>query len=366
MKLQTPTFLINEGICRNNIRKMAQKAKDSEVIFRPHFKTHQSAHIGKWFKEEGVSSITVSSVTMADYFARHGWKDIFIAFPFNIHEMDAVNHWASQIKLHLAVESERITRFLEDQVQFPVGIYIKIDAGYHRTGLQPQNKEEIERIINLCQTSSRLYLKGVAAHFGNTYQAKGKEEVNQIYREAVLQLLHIKQEYLQQIPDFIISIGDTPSCSLVEDLSGSDEIRPGNFVFYDLMQMNIGSCRFDEIAAVVACPVVAKHPGRNELVVYGGAVHLSKDYLTDQYGNNIYGQVCKLTDKGWKQPLKACFVSRLSQEHGIIYCSGPVFDKIQPGDFVGIIPVHSCLAANLYPIFQTTTNKQVRNIHTIQ
>ena len=32
---------------------------------------------------------------------------------------------------------------------------------------------------------------------------------------------------------------------------------------------------------VIACPVVALHPERKEVIIYGGAVHLSKDNYTD-------------------------------------------------------------------------------------
>ena len=49
---------------------MARKAKDNGLIFRPHFKTHQSIEIGEWFRESGVNKITVSSLTMANYFGR--------------------------------------------------------------------------------------------------------------------------------------------------------------------------------------------------------------------------------------------------------------------------------------------------------
>src|SRR5512140_22273 len=84
--IKKPELLLDESKCRRNIRTMADKARSSKVIFRPHFKTHQSLEIGNWFREEGVNSITVSSVTMANHFARAGWKDITIAFPVNLRE----------------------------------------------------------------------------------------------------------------------------------------------------------------------------------------------------------------------------------------------------------------------------------------
>ncbi|MDQ1351629.1 MAG: hypothetical protein QG657_1934, partial [Acidobacteriota bacterium] len=68
-----------EKALKNIIRIKEKIARSPGVRFRPHFKTHQSAQIGQWFREMGVSAITVSSVDMALYFAQHGWTDITIA-----------------------------------------------------------------------------------------------------------------------------------------------------------------------------------------------------------------------------------------------------------------------------------------------
>ena len=108
---------------------------------------------------------------------------------------------------------------------------------------------------------------------------KAKQKFLQLWNDARIKLNNLKQKYLSQFPDLITSYGDTPSCSLADNFEGFDEIRPGNFVYYDVMQYHIGSCSLDEIAVAVACPVVAIHPERNEVVIYGGAVHFSKEFI---------------------------------------------------------------------------------------
>jgi D-serine deaminase-like pyridoxal phosphate-dependent protein len=64
MKIKEPVLILNKERCQTNIEKMALKAKSSNIVFRPHFKTHQSAEIGEWFRKFGISCITVSSVKM--------------------------------------------------------------------------------------------------------------------------------------------------------------------------------------------------------------------------------------------------------------------------------------------------------------
>ena len=83
IQVTEPTMVLNEEVCKSNIARMAAKAKAANVVFRPHFKTHQSREIGEWFRASGVDKITVSSLNMAMKFAEWGWNDITVAFPVN-------------------------------------------------------------------------------------------------------------------------------------------------------------------------------------------------------------------------------------------------------------------------------------------
>ena len=60
-EISKPTLLLDENKCRQNIERMAAKASHHGLSFRPHFKTHQSAGIGNWIRDQGVEKITVSS-----------------------------------------------------------------------------------------------------------------------------------------------------------------------------------------------------------------------------------------------------------------------------------------------------------------
>jgi len=341
-----PTLVIDAAKAFANIKRMQQKARRANAVFRPHFKTHQSVETAKLFRKSGVDKITVSSVEMARFFARSGWNDITIAFPVNLRETDAINHLASSVNLNLLAESVYSLRFLEEKLSHKAGLFIKTDVGYHRTGLTPENKE-IDKMTRFLERSKKLVFKGFLTHAGHTYHAKGKGEILSILKNARTRLNELKQRYIKQFPGLIVSYGDTPSCSMADNCSGFDEIRPGNFVYYDVMQYHIGSCRLEDIAVVVASPVVAKHPEREELVIYGGAVHLSKEHIEADNGFKLYGYVVPFGNKGRGEPIAGAYVSSLSQEHGIVKIPAPFFNKINIGDLIGVLPVHSCLTANL-------------------
>jgi len=359
LRIRKPTLILNRDICARNISTMILKAQKHCIRLRPHFKTHQSATIGEWFRAEGVGSITVSSVTMAGYFAAHGWEDITLAFPVNLNEADRINRLAGKIRLNLTLESPDAAASLARQVTHPVGVYIKIDTGYHRTGLSPEETGTIDLIIDRLR-DSRHRFGGFLTHAGHTYHANGREEIIRIHESSRQAMMRLGNRYRESIPGIELSVGDTPSCSLAEDFTGLDEIRPGNFVFYDLMQYRLGSCREENIALALACPVVAKHPARQELVVYGGANHLSKESLHDGSGGLTYGGVVIPGNGGWSKLLPDTSVVSLSQEHGIIRMGDPgSFANIATGDIIGIIPVHACLTANLMRRYLTLDGKTI-------
>jgi D-serine deaminase-like pyridoxal phosphate-dependent protein len=361
LSIKKPTLVLSSEICSRNIQKMAAKARESQVIFRPHFKTHQAAVIGEWFREEGVKAITVSSVSMALYFAGHGWKDITIAFPVNILEIDEINKLAGSIKLKLLLESSDTALFLSEKLTSECGFFIKIDTGYHRTGIEVSNIPLIDNVLRNANPSL-LHFKGFLTHSGNTYHAKDIDEIADIQRHSAENLLRLKKHYKTEYPELIISVGDTPSCSQLKPLAGIDEIRPGNFVFFDVMQFALGSCTLHEIAVGLVCPVVAIHPNRQEAVIYGGAIHLSKEQtLLPPDPQPVFGLAFGWDGTNWDTSRLLGKVRSLSQEHGIISLSQEGCN-LKPGNLVTILPVHSCLAANLMRRYLTLDGEVIETM----
>jgi D-serine deaminase-like pyridoxal phosphate-dependent protein len=346
MNIKIPTLIIDRKKVYRNIRNMQSKLLETNTILRPHFKTHQLIEIGHIFKQQGINMITVSSVSMAMKFANNGWNNITIAFPVNILEIEEINNLAGSITLNLLVESVESLTFLTKELKNFVGIFVKIDSGYNRTGLISEDPQ-IDAIVNQVSKNSLLKFEGFLTHAGHTYNAKGQGEILNILQNSNDMLTHLKQKYVTDFPDIKISYGDTPSCSLANNFDGFDEIRPGNFVYYDVMQYHIGSCSLEEIAVSVACPVVAKHNSRNEIVVYGGAVHLTKENIEADNNFKLYGYIVNYTEDGWTEPIPGAFVYSLSQEHGLIKLPDKYMNNINIGDVVGILPIHSCLCANL-------------------
>jgi D-serine deaminase-like pyridoxal phosphate-dependent protein len=257
---------------------------------------------------------------------------------------------------------DRIGRSLKSQL----GVWLKIDVGYGRTGLKWTQVDAITEVAADVVEHPNLDLVGLLTHAGHTYHADSTDEIERIYRQTVDRMNDVRSSLdqsgfgLDQSGRSLkISVGDTPGCSLVQDFGSVDEIRPGNFVFFDLMQVNLGVCREEDIAVTVACPVVAKHADRSQIVIYGGAIHLSKEFMAGPDGQPRYGLISLLSEEGWSRSLENCWLSMLTQEHGIVEASQTLFESVNVGDLLAVIPVHSCLTANLLRQYLTLDGKTI-------
>lgn len=354
-RLKRPVFVIDRTKVRRNLERMAEKARRSGVSLRPHVKTHQSAELASWLREFDVRAITVSSVDMAAYFQRAGWADILISVPVNVHQVPDIDELAAAGRLHVILESAVAARAVVEGVHHPLEVWIEADTGYHRTGIPVGDTGRILEVAKALGGSPHLRLSGLLCHDGQTYAASGPDEIRSIARSSFRALAAAVAELeASGFSGLRLSVGDTPSCSVLDAFPPSvSEVRPGNFVFYDLTQAGVGACREEDIAAVVACPVIAKYPERGEIVIYGGGVHISKETVRLRSGENCYGKIGRLrqAEGGWTPPIPAAYVSSLSQEQGIIKVPRDFADSIQTGDTLAVYPVHACLTANLHAAY---------------
>ena len=78
------------------------------------------------------------------------------------------------------------------------------------------------------------------------------------------------------------------------------------------------------------------HQERNQVVVYGGGTHLSKEYLIGPNGEKICGYVVSYNKDGTWNYIPDAIVTTLSQEHGIItFNDKEGLSKFKTGDIIG-------------------------------
>ncbi len=354
-----PRLLLDKEKCLANVERMARKAEAKGLVLRPHFKTHQSAEIGGWFRDYGVSGITVSSFRMARYFADSGWKDILVAFPFNPADRPELARLSHSLDISVLIDHPDVLPFL-NQLDFPVGFYIDVDTGYGRTGIRAEQPEVMEILLRLAGKNSRLDFKGFYCHAGHSYRADDQVERDRIHQKSIADLNRLGQQFHHLDPRLLY--GDTPGCSVQEEFGHVDTLTPGNFVFYDLFQYSIGSCRPEDIAVAMECTVTSRYPDPDRILIHGGAVHFSRESLESGSGT-VFGQLARRAKKGWDPETSAGYLTGLSQEHGTAKADCWPEGMPAVGETVHILPVHSCLTANLMRNYHTLDGSSISTLN---
>jgi D-serine deaminase-like pyridoxal phosphate-dependent protein len=350
LSIDRPILFLDEHRCKRNIETMIRRANSAGAELRPHMKTHQSITVARWFRERGVQAATVSSASMAHYFAKDGWKDITIAFPYYRAMTESLKHLEDVCKIRLFINSVDDLDYLEKKLIHPFRFYIEIDPGYGRSGISYKNRSLINRLARYKSSSGQALFHGFYIHEGRTYQARGVNEIEKRITPALSILKNLKSDF----PDSVISIGDTPSCSVSKQLGVLDEMTPGNFVFYDYMQYQIGSCSLDDVALFAKLPIAQASNSADRTILNGGAAHLSKEYIRKP-DIPTYGRIVRISADRIETVGNA-HIRSLSQEHAIVE---GLNNLPNAETHVWVCPIHSCLTANLFSEYKTLSGETI-------
>lgn len=350
--LPTPALLLDLDILTRNIERMSAKAQKLGVTLRPHVKTHKCVEIATLQRDRGAEGLTVSTLDEAAAFAEAGFTDITFAVTLEPGKIDQALALAGRIDLGVTVDDLAVANALVAaamrQTQ-TIKVWLKVDTGYGRSGIDPESEGALELAVVLKQAQPALTFAGLLTHAGHAYKARSGDEIRAIIdheQEALKKFVLRMDPGSKTSPK--VSIGSTPTLARTESLSGVDEIRPGNYVFYDRTQVLLGSCSVTDCALTVLTSVVSRQPGGDHAVVDAGALALSHDpgptHLDPEPNRGAV-----LVGNSGKAVHPTLYLKSLSQEHGQLRGrdAGDVAD-LQPGDRLEILPNHSCLVAPLF------------------
>jgi D-serine deaminase-like pyridoxal phosphate-dependent protein len=130
---------------------------------------------------------------------------------------------------------------------------------------------------------------------------------------------------------------------------GVTEIRPGNYVFYDAMQVGLGVAPLDRCALRILATIVS-HAERDRAVIDAGSKTLTSD-------RGAHGQA-RVGGYGVIVGREDIHIERLSEEHGWLRLDLAGSD-VEIGDTLEIVPIHACPVANLAPELTVVRNDTV-------
>ncbi|KAH7137956.1 putative serine dehydratase domain-containing protein [Dendryphion nanum] len=419
--LPTPAAIIDRAVVKRNCKAMLEACKGLGVGFRAHVKSHKTIEIsrlqvgdindiaqeeeGKEAGKEGekskdfiVSTLIEAEHLVAFYKDRKTPFSILYGVPIPQGHIPRLLHLASPLPpytLSILIDNEtaysHFRTTLSSTPNAPeIGVFIKIDSGYHRAGIETTSPRFPSLVQTVTETSGEGF-RGFYSHYGHSYAGSSPSDAAQ----GLLEELQSMREALRAVPPgskrrgkLTLSVGATPTATAAQNLlsassSLSDpkvvefktllqelkkdnlvELHAGVYPLLDLQQLatqarpETGGARDgfaplakESIALKVLLEVSSVYTERErpEALVSAGSLALGREPCKSYPGWGIVtgdfrGSGGKVYDErgdreGW-------IVGRVSQEHGVLTWEGRREECVElgVGERVSVWVNHACVA----------------------
>lgn len=371
--LPTPCLLVDAPRLSGNLERMQEKADANGVALRPHAKTHKSIATARRQIARGARGITVAKVGEAETFVEAGVNDVRVAYEVvGEAKYRRLIDLMDDARLSFCVDTldgaRRASAFFGAAGR-EAEVLLEVDSGHRRCGVDPGSERALELAGEIASLPG-LRLSGILTHAGQGYhgprEGESREDAlvraSRQERDVMLDFaVRLREAGMDGIEpeSFEISIGSTPTMRFFENSERGGfritEIRPGNYVFNDAMQVALGAAELSDCALTILATVISRHrdsSGRERLFVDAGKKILTGDtgYGTDGHGIILYNPKVR-------EPMPHAHITGLSEEHGWIEVLGG--STLAVGDSIQIIPNHACTAINTQDLFYVVEGEEV-------
>ncbi len=319
---------------------MQAMANDHGIALRPHIKTHKIPELALNQQKKGANGIATSTLHEAEVMEKSGIFDIQVANEvIQFSSIEKLYQLSNNCRITCAVDSkvgaERLNNYFQAR-STKAGVLVDIDTGLNRSGLK-----QAEDVIDFCQYLESLpgiQFEGIMSHAGHSYGASSQHEIEAIAKQEGGQMAALSQKLREAgLPSHQISVGATPAAHFSVKNPDITELRVGNYVFNDCVEMALGTATESGCALTVLSTVISNpEPGR--AVIDAGSKSLTADQ--GAHGKAQISGFGKIVGKKGE-------LYRLSEEHGVISYN-PKQSSFQVGTQIQIIPNHACPVINLF------------------
>lgn len=281
----------------------------------------------------------------------------------------------------------------------PIGVYLKVDTGYHRAGLPASklNKDDLLAKLLDLDDKGQINFLGLYSHSSLSYNGStAAEAVAHLESEiqGCLDALQFHSSLFSPKKEIVISVGASPQCISAKALIGSGanveqeatrlrhliskvntqssglrtklELHAGVYAILDIQQLSTRSWNHgnyeDEIAISVMAEVCSVYNDgerqQPEVLVAVGVLGLGREPCFAYSGWGVAHSKAYATTAGKSQ--RRLIVNRVSQEHCILAWETGSEDgddvnlppiPLEVGQKIQIYPNHACITGAMYPYY---------------
>jgi len=354
-EIDTPALIVDLDIMERNLCRVAEYTRQHGLRLRPHTKTHKSTRIGRRQLDAGAAGLTVAKVSEAEVMLGAQPEDLLIAYPIiGQSKLARLAEVARRTHVTVSLDSTFAARQLSDAASaagVEVGVLAEADVGLGRVGVNPA--DQLLPLAQSIENLPHLTLEGITFYPG---QIKDVEE------SGLRELGHVADLLRETLDEFraagiepkVVSGGSTPTLFHSHEVRGLNEIRPGTYVYNDIITVLSGGCTLADCAASLLTTVVSTAvPG--QMIIDGGSKTFSSDRLANP-NELTFGYVVEAPGARFH---------KMNEEHGYVDITH-AGRKFQIGDRVRIIPNHICVAVNLHEQMYGIRGDQVEEVWKVE
>lgn len=340
-ELFTPALILDIKVFEENMDTMEQLLLDTDMVLRPHYKSHKCRNIAKRQMELGAKGITCAKLGEAEDLVKAGISDIFIANQIIQKEkIQIAAELAKKCRLMVCVEErENIKALSEAAKEQEADIYcmVEYEVGMNRCGVT--SYEEVLELAWLIESLPNVHFDGIQAYAGHLAHEHSLEK-RIAETEKIEDTVRKLKEYLESHG---LSVREIGGCS-----TGTVEQRPkdsvythlqtGSYIFMDQAYDHL-NLKFKNALYILSTVVSVKE---DRFITDTGVKSLGMD----QGEPRLVG-VPKGTKVDW------------SEEHGTIYMRD---HGRRINDKICYIPGHCCTTVNIFDQLYVVEDDEVIDV----
>jgi D-serine deaminase-like pyridoxal phosphate-dependent protein len=278
----TPALVLYPEIIASNVGCTLDLLDGNADRWRAHIKTAKLAYTLRTLLDRGVLNFKCATTLELLTACENGARDVLLAYPVmgaNAQRVREIADRFRQVRISVLVETEQQIR---QWMGGPVGIFLDINPGMNRTGIEQDNHSQVVELIRSIRRA-KLEFRGLHYYDGQF----GHEDEPQRTRAAHAgydRLMELVAEVARndfKISELITAGTPTFPCSLsyqgFRHAAFVHRISPGTIVYCDATSMAQLPAKYGYAPAAVVLTRVVSHPSSGVFTCDAGHKSVSAD-----------------------------------------------------------------------------------------
>ncbi|MEP7321982.1 MAG: D-TA family PLP-dependent enzyme [Saprospiraceae bacterium] len=349
-EIDTPALFVFPDRIAANIEAALSMVGDPGRL-RPHIKTHKSKEAAQMMIDEGITKFKCATIAEAEILGSLNAQDVLLAYqPVGpkIKRFLRLQIQFPGTRFSCLVDNSQAASALSDEAlssESRIEVFLDIDTGMHRTGIEP---EQAEDLFLFCIACKGLTVRGLHAYDGHIRDLdlnERQQKSDQAY-DTVLKLKNKLSEHSGNTLNIIC--GGSPTFPTHAHRLNV-ECSPGTFIYWDKGYTDLYDGKSFKPAAVIATRVISIS---------------SKNTITCDLGHKSIAAENDLKHRIHFLNANDLIPVGQSEEHLVLQINPD--QKFQIGDVLYGLPHHICPTVALYekvlPVISHKAVGEWRNI----